>query len=632
MAACTSSAPTDVESDAAKPSKLEVSPTRIDFGSEGSTSSFTLTNAGTRAIEWSASEDAGWLSLGASSGTMFPGATRTVGVSAQRGSMAPGTYTAMVQVAGARGAGSETVSVSMTVPAASQPANLEVTPLQVDFGTSGTSVSVTLKNTGDSPLTWTASESAGWLSLAATSGSLAARSSKTLALSANRTGMTAGTYTTGVAVSAGTAGSATETVSMTVPTPPDTTTPSPAQLSVSPLQVDFGTSGTTASVTLSNTGESSLSWTASESTGWLSLGATAGSLAGKSSKTLSLAAQRSGMTPGTYTAGVLVSAGTAGSATASVSMTVPTSTDPSPSVLLAGTLVDQFSGQAMAGLDVEFAGVTARTDASGAFTIQGAPTTTLRTLTLSGAGVYRRVTYAKTGDNRWGVVPGSFNMTAYNDVARNDWGSFTVRWTSAPTVYVDARPEGFEGGEELERWIAEVQSQAAAFVSKWTGSTISPQSVIVTSNPPRDFTGGTIVIHFSENSSDYGNSSTAIGYARVSRSSSGVIAGSAVWLRYLRYSGTSGASKRTGILGHELGHAMGMGHMTSGTPSFMEPSIGSKTDLSSFDRQAAALLYGRTPGNTAPDTDSSSTFAGSLSPSAAATSVEWICGEEAGRP
>lgn len=544
MAACTSSAPTDVESDAAKPSKLEVSPVRIDFGPEGSTSSFTLVNTGTRAIEWSASENAGWLSLGASSGTMFAGATRTVSVSAQRGSLAPGTYTTSIQISGARGAGSETVSVTVTVPAVSQPANLEVTPLQVDFGTTETSASVTLTNSGDSPLAWTASESAGWLALGATSGSLAARSSKTLALSAARGGMSPGTYTTSVVVSGGSAGAVTEAVTMTVPAPEDPEDPPAPDDPEDPPAPEEPE-------------------------------------------------------------------------------------DPAPSVLLAGTLLDQFSGQALAGVDVQFAGFTARTDATGRFTITGTPTTTLRSLTLSGQGVYRRLTYARTGDSQWRVVPGSFNMAAYNDVARDDWGSYTVRWSSRPTVYVDTRPEGFEAGEELDRWIAEVQSQAAAFVSKWSGSTISPESVIVTSNPPRDFTAGTIVIHFSENSSRYGNSSSTIGYARVSRSSSGTIAGAAIWLRYLRYSGSGGASKRTGILGHELGHAMGMGHMTSGTPSFMEPSIGSKTDLSAFDQQAVRFLYNRAPGNTAPDTDSSTTFTGSLSPSAAPGAMEWVCEDEA---
>jgi hypothetical protein len=222
-------------------------------------------------------------------------------------------------------------------------------------------------------------------------------------------------------------------------------------------------------------------------------------------------------------------------------------------------------------------------------------------------------------------VPGNFNMSAFNDVARDEWGSRTIRWVSRPTIYVDTRPEGFQDGAEFQRWISEVQNQAAAFVSKWSGTTMSPAQVVVTSNPPRDFTGGTIVIHFSESDSDYGNSSNSIGYARVSWSSPGSMSGAAVWLRYVRYSGTSGASKRTGILGHELGHAMGMGHMSSGTPSFMYPSIGSNTDLSAFDRQAALLLYSRPPGSSSPDTDNSDGASGSLVPARAPGSIEWLC-------
>lgn len=505
---------------------------------------------------------------------------------------------------------------------------LQVSPLRVDFGSSATSASITLTNSTKRPIAWSASENTGWLSLGATSGTLWGNSSRTVSVSAERSGLAAGTHTTDVKFTAGSGGgSEVVPVSVTVPS----TGVTPGQLSVSPLQVDFGATGTTASVTLANTGESSLSWSASESAGWLSLGATSGSLAGKSSKTLSLSAERSGMTAGTYTTSVMVSGGTAGSVTESVSMTVP-STSPSPSVLLSGKLVDQFGGQTLSGISVQFAGQTATTDASGSFTIAGEPVSTVRELTLSGSGVYRRQTYAKTGDTQWRVVPSSFNMSAYNDVARDEWGTETIRWVSRPTVYVDTRPEGFEGGAELQQWISEVQSQAAAFVSKWSGATISPADVIVTSNPPRDYTAGTIVIHFSEENSRYGNSSTTIGYARVSWSGAGSISGAAVWLRYVRYSGTSGASKRTGILGHELGHAMGMGHMSGTTASFMAPSIGSNTDLSAFDRQAALLLYTRAPGNTSPDTDSSDGFTGSLSPARAPGASEWVCQDEAERP
>jgi hypothetical protein len=304
--------------------------------------------------------------------------------------------------------------------------------------------------------------------------------------------------------------------------------------------------------------------------------------------------------------------------------------DPDSTVLLAGTLVDQFSGQPMAGVSVRYAGRNATTNASGFFSIAGTPTSTWGDLTLSGGGIYTRRTYARSGDTRWQAVPSAFDMGAFNDVARDEWAPYTVRWVARPTVYVDTRPEGFQAGPDLDQWISEVRTQAAGFISSWTGGTVRAADVIVTSNPPRDYTPGTIVIHFSESSSDYGNSSSTIGYARVSWSQGGAIAGSAIWLRYVRYADRP--AKRTGILGHELGHAIGFGHMGGATVSFMQPSIGSNTDLSAFDRQAASLLYSRAPGNTSPDTDSSSSVSGSLSPSAFGGAAEWVCRDEEARP
>jgi hypothetical protein len=305
-------------------------------------------------------------------------------------------------------------------------------------------------------------------------------------------------------------------------------------------------------------------------------------------------------------------------------MIVPSS---SGTVLLAGQLVNQFTGSALAGLTVLYGGKSATTNSSGMFTISGSPTSTLQQLTLSGSGVYKRITFARTGDSKWRVVPSSFNMSAFNDVARSDLGTSTIRWTSAPTVYVDSRPEGFSSSE-MSTWTSQIKVQAAEFISKWSGAVIQPSSVIVTSSPPADLTTGTIVIHISDNSSDFGGSSTAIGYTRLSWSSDRSIRGSAVWLRYSRYPGTSGASKREGILGHELGHAMGLGHMNGGTASFMQASIGSNTDLNDFDRQVASLLYTRSPNNTSPDTDSSSSFLGMLAPSAASMGREWVCDAE----
>ncbi|HET9334505.1 MAG TPA: hypothetical protein VFQ21_13105, partial [Gemmatimonadota bacterium] len=408
----------------------------------------------------------------------------------------------------------------------------QVSPLDVNLGSTGTSASVALTNSTRKRLTWTASESAGWLSLGATSGSLAARTSKALSMSVQRGSLAPGTYTTKVTFSTS-VGSAVVSVTMSVPQPPE-------KFDVTPLKVDFGTSSTSTSVTLKNNTTTSLSWTASESSSWLALGATSGTIAAGSSKTLSLSADRDGMTPGTYRTNLRVSAGTAGADTASVTLTVPSATG----VTLAGQMIHQFNGQGLAGLTVQYDGEATTTDASGYFTILGDATSNLQQLTISGAGIYKRQTFARTGDNRWRVVPSAFDMAAFNDLARDEFGPGTVRWVTAPTVYIDSRPEGFTS-PELSTWIAEVKAQVPTFISRWTGGQMSPAAIIVTSSPPSDFTAGTIVIHFSENAADY-EGTASIGYARLAYMGNGTLNGAAVWLRYLAYSGSTKASKRKG--------------------------------------------------------------------------------------
>jgi predicted small secreted protein len=597
---------------------FSVSPLKVDFGSTATSASVTLTNSGNKSLTWTASEGVGWLALGSTSGTIAARSKKTVGLKVNRTGRSAGSYSTNVSFS-AGTAGSAKIPVTMTV-ASTSTTTFSVSPLKVDFGSTATSATITLTNSGSTSLTWTASEGVGWLALGSTSGSIAAKSSKTLGLKVNRTGRSAGSYSTYVNVSAGTAGSAKVLVTMTVPSTSTTT------FSVSPLKVDFGSTATSATVTLTNSGSTSLTWTANEGVGWLALGSTSGSIAAKSSKTLGLQVSRSGRSAGSYSTYVNVSAGTTGSAKILVTMTVPST---STSVTLAGQLVDQFDGHALAGLTVQFNGSSATTNSSGQFTIPGSPISSLQQLTISGTGVHRRITYAKTGDSRWGVVPSSFNISAFNDVARDEFGPSTVRWVAPPTVYVDSRPEGFSSSE-LSTWISQVQTQAAEFISKWSGTKVKPAAVIVTSNPPNDFSAGTVVIHISDNSSDYGGSSTTIGYARLSYQSSGAISGAAVWLRYPRYPGTSGASKRKGILGHELGHAMGLGHMEGSTDSFMEPSIGTNTDLKDFDTRVASLLYTRSPHNSSPDTDSSDSLRGALAPSALPVVREWMCdaGEE----
>jgi hypothetical protein len=51
---------------------------------------------------------------------------------------------------------------------------------------------------------------------------------------------------------------------------------------------------------------------------------------------------------------------------------------------------------------------------------------------------------------------------------------------------------------------------------------------------------------------------------------------------------------------HELGHALGMMHVTE-RPSIMNPTLG--PDVADFDRAAATIAFDRPIGNRAPDID-----------------------------
>lgn len=198
---------------------------------------------------------------------------------------------------------------------------LSVSPLRIEYGNTETSEYITLSNSGTSSLTWSASEGVDWLDLGTKSGTIAPRSRKTVGLKALRNGEAAGSYSTYVSFSAGSAGSVKIPVSMTVSSTASSTASS--TFSLSPAKLEFGSTETKAYITLTNSGTASLSWTASESEDWLEPGSDSGTIAAKSSKTVGLSIRRSGLSAGSYSTYINISAGTAGSSKLPVSMMVP---------------------------------------------------------------------------------------------------------------------------------------------------------------------------------------------------------------------------------------------------------------------------------------------------------------------
>ena len=269
------------------------------------------------------------------------------------------------------------------------------------------------------------------------------------------------------------------------------------------------------------------------------------------------------------------------------------------SVEIRGQVVDQVTGAPLDGIRVSGSGVSTWTGADGRFLLQVPGGSHV---TLSGTGYYERVASLAASAGRFALVPRTFDMAAFNDVAR-DHSAGTLRWIASPAVYVDVRPHAFAaGGAVPADWVEQVAALAPRFVSDWTGGALSARSVTVGSDPPQPGTPGTIVILFDEDAARYPSASSA-GTATPSRDGDGVIVSATVRLRFSGLTGASASISRQAVLGHELGHALGLAHMDGGTASMMA-GIVRTPELTAFDRAAGALLYSRLPGTRADDRES----------------------------
>ena len=170
----------------------------------------TISNTG-GTLSWNASEPAAWLSLSPATGA----GAGTLAASVNTTGLATGTYTSTITVA-ASGAPSQTVGVTLTVTAApalgASPAALSFTATQ--GGANPANQTVTISNSGGT-LSWTASDTAAWLSLSPASGAGAG----TLAANVNTAGLAAGTYTSTITVGATGAPSQAVGVTLTVNPP-----------------------------------------------------------------------------------------------------------------------------------------------------------------------------------------------------------------------------------------------------------------------------------------------------------------------------------------------------------------------------------------------------------------------------
>jgi hypothetical protein len=220
------------------------------------------------------------------------------------------------------------------------PPALSVTPTSLSFnatagGSSPAAKTLSVSNSGGGTLSWTASESASWLSLSPTSGTNAG----TITATPSITGLAAGTYTTDITVSATGAGGSPKTIPVTLTVDP----PAPPSLSVTPASLSFsatqgGSSPAAKTLSVSNTGGGSMDWTASESASWLSLSPTSGTNAG----TITATPSTTGLAAGTYTTDITVTAAGASGSPKTIPVTL-TVDPPAPPALAVSPTTLAFS-------------------------------------------------------------------------------------------------------------------------------------------------------------------------------------------------------------------------------------------------------------------------------------------------
>ncbi len=218
-------------------------------------------------------------------------------------------------------------SVATYTPAASPPPValpiIGMSPTNLTFAATQGSANpatqtLTISNQGGGTLTWSTTENAAWLAVSPSSGT----GNGAVTLTVTSGSLAAGTYNSTVTIQASGASSVTVPVTLTV-----ATAPVPPAIGMSPTSLSFtatpGVSPETQTLSISNTGGGTLTWSASDNAPWLTLNRVSGT--GNSVVTVTAMGNS---TVGTYSGSITLSAVGASSVTVPVTLTVTAAAPP----------------------------------------------------------------------------------------------------------------------------------------------------------------------------------------------------------------------------------------------------------------------------------------------------------------
>ena len=231
--------------------EIEITPSTLNFGTAQTELSVTVTNHGNAATEWAL--DMGnnaWLTASPLSGNIAANKTQSIVFTVNRDKL---SETKNIKVTLSAFGNSYTISVSCApVNAKSE---MAITPTSIDFGDTDNEKNITIKNTGNAPLTWNISgiteES---ISVSETEGTVESEGSKVIKVKLDRTKLNNNLNTSFIISD----GIKEQTVTVKA-----TKVEEKAEMKIEPTLLDFGHSSTELPLTVNNTGKAELKYTVS---------------------------------------------------------------------------------------------------------------------------------------------------------------------------------------------------------------------------------------------------------------------------------------------------------------------------------------------------------------------------------
>ena len=281
---------------------------------------------------------------------------------------------------------------------------------------------------------------------------------------------------------------------------------------------------------------------------------------------------------------------------------------------LTGRVTNALSGVGTPGVVIHIQGVgDLATDAAGNFMLESeAPDGRYRSTVSTPGFVDRQTSLVFPGQPAVvSLIPSTFNVSAFEQMTRNFGEPGVVkRWAVPPALIIETSmldraasfdPSGLPNATPIASAAQQSATDIAAVIANLSRALPLMTGAFPTfSAITQQTTASGEMVNLSVDG--------AITIVRFQSAAAGPCRGYGGLAYFEDYSAASGfayldmcrEALAPAVAAHELGHALGFGHVT-GVPSVMTATV--LEDVTIFDRQAAAIAYSRPPGNRTPDSD-----------------------------